>query len=349
MSIYCSFFVFRPDQVELVLSLCKSAGWKAHFLPDPSGRYRFHGSGWSEVTNAEALPQLQNLNADDVSGELLVIEGDRDEATNIVEFIHAAEVVGEGFADRTLTAASVFEISKDISKHKAVFQSSGFFEQFSFKIHRPLAVELASRAWTERRNVYAVHKLSQSYSIDSITPWSVHPRYGEAFEKHSNLFADHVTASMAINLAYSAIEELGLQINSSRENPRWLDKNFTWNLSVLDDITSRLASIGIESDTKIDWIIRGEETEIRIQPERNQMSIYSDGKSIRDMQLSVPDAIHACSYLRNFITAHAFGRETSRLGPYEVYNVQQVARFLILSVCKLFNVAASEPPSGNEN
>jgi len=108
------------------------------------------------------------------------------------------------------------------------------------------------------------------------------------------------------------------------------------------DITSRLEKAGINLDRTVDWIARGDETELAIQPARARFSAYGDGQIVRDIELSLPDAIHACSYLRNFITAHAFGKETPRLGPYEVYNVQQVARFLVLSKCGLFNVWADD-------
>lgn len=93
-----------------------------------------------------------------------------------------------------------------------------------------------------------------------------------------------------------------------------------------------------QSAENVDWIVRGDETELTIQPTRDRFSDYSDGQIVRDIEFHLPDAIHACSYLRNFMTAHAFGQETQRLGPYEVYNVQQVARFLMLSICGLFNV-----------
>ena len=209
-------------------------------------------------------------------------------------------------------------------------------------MERPVGVAVAANAWLDRRTVYAIHKLAKSYEIEAITPWSAHPRYGQIFEKHSGEFSDHVRSSIAINLAFSAIEELNLQINSSREKPRWLDKEFTWNPPVLMDITSRLEKAGINLDRTVDWIARGDETELAIQPARARFSAYGDGQIVRDIELSLPDAIHACSYLRNFITAHAFGKETPRLGPYEVYNVQQVARFLVLSKCGLFNVWADD-------
>jgi hypothetical protein len=271
-----------------------------------------------------------------------MVEAERTEANNIIQLIRAAELIVEGFPDQKYANPSGFEIPDDSAVRASIFadlfRTTGFFELFSFNMERPVGFAVAANAWSDRHTVYAIHKLAKSYETEAITPWSAHPRYGQIFEKHSGEFSDHVRSSIAINLAFSAIEELDLQINSSREKPRWLDKDYTWNPRVLKDITSRLEKMGIDLNRTIDWIARGDETELAIQPARDQFSAYADGQVVRDIELSIPDAIHACSYLRNFVTAHAFGKETPRLGPYEVYNVQQVARFLVLSKCGLFNV-----------
>lgn len=339
---FCSFLVFEPSQTELVMSLCRGIGWNVRFIPDPSKRYKFHKSGHSETMQPGALADFSSLGEGESRGQLLVVEAERTEANNIIQLIRAANVVVEGFPDQKYGNPSGFEMPDDGSEQasisKNIFQTPGFFEFFSFKMERPVAVAMAVDAWSDRRIVYAIHKLSKSYETEAITPWSAHPRYGQIFEKHSGEFLDHVRSSIAINLAFSAIEEMNLQVNSSREQPRWLDKEYTWNPSVLKDITSRLEKAGINPEKRVDWVVRGDETELAIQPARDRFSAYSDGQIVRDIELSLPDAIHACSYLRNFMTAHAFGKETPRVGPYEVYNVQQVARFLSLSICGLFNV-----------
>ncbi|RWK65607.1 hypothetical protein [Mesorhizobium sp.] len=339
---FCSFLVFEPSQTELVMSLCRGTGWNVRFIPDPSKRYKFHKSGHSEVAQPRALADFGSLGEGETHGQLLVVEAERTEANNIIQLIRAANVVVEGFPDQKYGNPSGFGIPDDASEQssifKDIFQTNGFFELFSFKMERPVAVAMAVNAWSDRRIVYAIHKLSKSYETEAITPWSAHPRYGQIFEKHSGEFSDHVRSSIAINLAFSAIEEMNLQVNSSREKPRWLDDKYTWNPIVLKDIKSRLEKVGINPERTVDWVVRGDETELTIQPARDRFSDYGDGQKVRDIEFPLPDAIHACSYLRNFMTAHAFGKETQRLGPYEVYNVQQVARFLILSICGLFNV-----------
>lgn len=339
---FCSFLVFEPMQTEMVASLCRRAGWKVSFISDPSKRFKFYNNGYSEVSQPGALAEFGALGEGENHGQLLMVEDERTEANNIIQLIRAADLIVEGFPDRKYGNPSGFEMPNDASERASIFEkiflTPGFFELFSFKMERSVGVAVAANAWSDRRAVYAIHKLAKSYEIEAITPWSAHPRYGQIFEKHSGEFSDHVRSSIAINLAFSAIEELNLQINSSREKPRWLDKEYTWNPPVLTDITSRLEKAGIDLKRTIDWIARGDQTELAIQPTRDRFSAYGDGQVVRDIELSIPDAIHACSYLRNFVTAHAFGKETPLLGPYEVYNVQQVARFLILSKCGLFNV-----------
>ena len=340
MPSFCSFLVFEPTQTELVKSLCRRAGWNVRFIPDPSKRYKFCKSGHTEVARPGALADYGSLREGETHGQLLVVEAEETEANNIIKLIRAANVVVEGFPDQKYGNPPGFKIPDDtsgqISIFKNVFQTTGFFEVFSFKSERPVAVAMAVSAWSDRRIVYAIHKLSQSYETEAITPWSTHPGHGQIFEKQSGEFSDHVRTSIAINLAFSAIEEMDLQVKSGRDKPRWLDKE--WNPAVLDDIKSRLEKAGINPERTVDWVVRGSETEPTIQPARGRSSSYSDGQTVRDIELSLPDAIHACSYLRNFMTAHAFGRETPRLGPYEVYNVQQVARLLILSKCGVWNV-----------
>jgi hypothetical protein len=220
-----------------------------------------------------------------------------------------------------------------------VFRTSGFFENFRYHEEMAVAVTLAARAWPEKKLIYAIHKLSMSYETEAITPWSTHPHYGQVFEKHSHEFADHVCTSVAINLAFSAIEEMQLQIKSSHANPRWLaGEKFAWNPTVLDDINGRLKKSNINPESTIEWVRRGKRTEANIQIEEKMPSQYADRNSVRDVNINIQDALHACSYMRNFMTAHAFGQNTPLLGAYEVFNAQALARFLILCSLNLWNI-----------
>ncbi|MFD1330321.1 hypothetical protein [Mycoplana ramosa] len=343
---FCSFMIFESSQTELVGRMCKEAEWDVRFIPDPSTRFQFYPEGGvCELSNTNFVAKYGGLRDGAAYGQLLVIQAGEADATNIVNLIQASSDVQEGFPDATVHS-SVLEIpddpSEQVSLFENVFKKPGFFERFSFKAERPIAVAMATRAWADRRTSYAIHKLSRSYQTEAVTPWSLHPRRGQIFDKHSNLLSDHVTSSIAINLAYSAIEELDLGIKSSVKKPRWIDNaSHTWNPDVLQDIESRLEQVGITPDRGLEWIIRGEPTEVVMEPVRPQLRCQTADEIVRDVRYTFPDAIHACSFLRNFKTAHAFSRDTPRIGPYEVYNVQQVARSLILSKCGLWGVSAA--------
>lgn len=331
---HCSFLVFNPAGISRVRATISKVGWRAHFTEDPSGRYGFKGYGFGEYSSPdedyEGMPRRR--------GRLLVLDGDEEQAQNISDLIRAAGCVNLAWPEDRLKLRSVFPIPRDKDERRSIYQyvfrTPGFFEHFAHHDVLPSAVEIAATAWPERRLTYALHKLHRSYVLESITPHSTEPRFGQVFTKFTPNHASHVNTATAINLAYSAIEELGFQINSSRERPRWKDKaTFSWNEEVLEDIETRLRKAGIDPAISINWVVRGDTPDFRVEPVLDVLASHSDGKLVRDQELTIPYAIHACSYIRNYATAHAFGEDVDQLGPYELFNVQQVARFLTLSKC----------------
>ncbi len=338
MPLYCSFLVFRPDEIDRVLSMCSGKGLNVSAITDPSTRYRFSGSGMCELSRASAL----ELKLTGELGRLLVLEEDESTANNFIQLVCASNVVLEGFPDRGTPATSGIQLDDDLDERETlfenVFRSDGFFQRFIWRESLSSAVALAAHAWGEKRLIYAIHKLAQSYETESVTPHSMHPRKGQAFEKHSDEFSSHVGSSVSINLAYSAIEELGLTVQASSEKPRFLrgTKN-DWNPEVLEPFLERLSKSNVEQDATIDWVTRGAATELQTFVGIGEVSEFSDGGRTRDRKVSLPYAIQFCEYLRNQLTAHSFNERTERLGPYEVYNCQNVARFLLLKRCEMFN------------
>jgi len=342
MSEFCSFLVFRPREIDLIHSICAVASWSTRDIPDPSMRYAFTERGMSKLTQASALKDIGFRREGQQGGRLLLLEAEQAEADNIIQLICAANLILEGFPDTHNPPTSGFELSDDEADRQItfenVFRTDGVFQWFTYRETLPVAVAIAAEAWRDKKLVYAIHKLAHSYETESVTPWSMHPRHGQVFEKHTDDFASHVGTSVAINLAYSAIEELGLSVKASPENPRSIGKaTFVWNPGVLGPFKARLQKAGIDPARTIDWVTRGDQTEVEIYEMLDSLCDHSDGFEIRDRQVPLPDAINFCEYLRNTMTAHAFSSNTPRLGPYEVYNTQQVARFLILSKCNLWN------------
>lgn len=339
---FCSFFVFKPNEIDLIHTICAAANWSTRDIPDPSMRYTFFEGGMSELSQASALKDSRIRQEGEQGGRLLLLDTEQAEADNIIQLVSAAILILEGFPNIKSPPTSGFELSDDEADQeitfKHIFRTDIFFQKFTYRDALPVAVAIAAEAWRDRQLVYAIHKLAHSYETESVTPWSMHPRYGQVFEKHTDDFASHVGTSVAINLAYSAIEELDLGVKASSKIPRSIEeRTFVWNPKILDPFKARLRNSGIDPERTIDWVTRGEQSEVAVYKMLNRLSEYSDGFEVRDRQVSLPDAINFCEFLRNQMTAHAFSSATQRLGPYEVYNVQQVARFLILSKCKLWN------------
>lgn len=336
---YCSFLVFRPEEIRLVLSVCSDAGLKVSAITDPSTRYRFLDRGVTEISQASAL-------SDDFEGQLgklLVLDEEECTANNFIQLVCASNVVLEGFPDRKTPSGHGLELVENPDERQQlfekVFRTDGFFQRFIWRETLPSAAALAAYAWCDKKLIYAIHKLAASYETESVTPHSMNPRFGQAFEKHTDDFASHVGSSIAINLAYSSIEELGLTVQASRDKPRFLPgTNNEWNPAVMKPFQKRLCESNIEPDATIDWTIRGEMTEFHDFAAFGEGTDFSDGDNIRDRVVSLPYAIQFCEYLRNKMTAHSFQDETARIGLYEVYNCQNVARFLLLKRCKMFNV-----------
>ena len=345
MPSYCSFLVFRPDEIDLVESLCAKAEWSTRHICDPSSRFKFTERGVQTTTRADDLGEYGVLRSGEEFGRLLVLEADQCEADNIIDLIGAAYLILKGFQesnDYFFPNHSV-EIPNDPIEREEIFRclfrTQSYFQRFFNGLELPVAVAVAARAWRDKKLIYAIHKLALSYMTESVTPNSMHPSEGQIFEKHTENFSSHVGTSVAINLAYSAIQELGLDIKSSNQKPRWRDKStFDWNPEVLEDIKKRLEKSGVSCDKTIDWIVRGDASEVEVHPVRDAPTSFYNEETIRDRKLLLPDAINSCEYLRNYLTAHAFSKSTARLGPYEVFNTQNVARLLILSKCGLFNV-----------
>lgn len=262
MGAFCSFLVFRPEEASLVDALCAQSGWSVSWITDPSKRFRFSPSGVARISKPWALKERAELNNGETFGRLLLVNGTQSLANNITRLIGAAGTILAGFHDSQGWPSHALEITREDPKEQskffeAVFQTSGYFEVFINDDQLITAVALASRAWGDRKLVYAIHKLAESYRTECVTPWSMHPRHGGIFEKHSDEFGDHVTTSVAINLAFSAIEELGLDVRSSAQKPRWVDKEaYEWNPEVLRDIEARLEKAGVDPSSTIDWVSR---------------------------------------------------------------------------------------------
>lgn len=345
MSDFCTFLIGDPAYQELMNSVPTPSSWSARLIPDPSERFWFNGRSRYVI---EHLSALDNKPTDFAPGHLLVVSSSAAvDGRNAVSLLQACCDIVDPNYNQMVYGTPAFVLSAKES-YKPILQSRGFFEKFAYCDHLPVALEMASNLWPDRSGVYATHKLMLSYRLSRSTWWSMHPDHGQVFEKYPHEHMDHVSTAFAINAAFSAIEELHLEVRSSNKNRRWGDGNgdgdgvsAIWNPKVLENIEGRLRDSGIDLTQQVEWIQRGaaSEAEQDLKPQFMTPSPYAKGQEVRDLQLSLPNALHYCSYLRNFMTAHRFREATSTIGPYEVFNVQSVARRLILSKAKCWNLA----------
>jgi len=140
----------------------------------------------------------------------------------------------------------------------------------------------------------------------------------------------HVYLANAITLAYSVIEELGLEVRASKDNPSKL-KDGTWNSKVKTDLEARLRKAGIDASSTQLWTLRGPKTRIekRRPPPSAGKPSWSRG-SVRDVNMPLIDALWYASWLRSSTTTHRFSDTTRSLTVYNGHNVQSLARRLIM-------------------
>lgn len=177
---------------------------------------------------------------------------------------------------------------------------------------------------------YAMHKLAYSYRSAGAHHMDMHPRYSpHQFRVQKEPLA-HVHIANAVTLAYSAIEEMQLELRASRENPSRL-KDGSWNPVVLNELKQRLRKAKVDIDDPFIWTIRGPKTRI----ERSRQ-IPSIGKTkwtyglVRDREVSVADALAYASWLRSTTTTHRFTKTSASLTVCDAYNVQLLARRLLM-------------------
>jgi hypothetical protein len=191
------------------------------------------------------------------------------------------------------------------------------------------AIIVAARASHQRKYQYALFKMRLSYLLCSVHFIDLDPSHwwpGRAVSDHAS---HHVAAAYAIQSAYSAIEEIGLEIRASADNPSKVDRR--WNPRVLDDLQRRLRRSRIDLSESVIWHKRDTPTAVerRLPPESIKKASWAGGK-IRDVEMRIEDAILYASRLRSKVAAHRLPRIAASLTHYDVTNVQHLSRRLIL-------------------
>jgi hypothetical protein len=190
---------------------------------------------------------------------------------------------------------------------------------------------LANRASRKRAMSYALHKLHLSYR--SISP-HIRDLDPSSFPRRFGVHKDpifHVYLANAITLAYSAIEEMGLEIRANERIPMRMPDG-QWNPKIRLDLETRLQAAGIDLNEAHIWTLRGPKTRIerKGRPVGTSKPSWSRGPIVRDINMPVIDALAMARWLRSRTSTHRFTDTARSLTAYDVHSVQSLARRLLM-------------------
>jgi hypothetical protein len=188
-----------------------------------------------------------------------------------------------------------------------------------------LAVQCSRR----RRLQYALYKLFLSFKMVSPSLVDLDPSHAPRKFAVERDPLNSVVLATAVTLAYSAIEELQLEIRASTKNPALIRQ--CWNPKVKNELELRLEGAGISLLEDQVWTLRGTPTRVERgrKPLKATKSSWAKG-SVRDVEIPIIDALRLASWLRSKITTHSFVETSRSLTVYDAHNVQFLARRLIL-------------------
>jgi len=319
-----TFIIVDPDVARSLSGFKVEGKWEVRTRPDPSWRFKITRDrrGRTETTKSTPLRGDEEL-----CHELIISCADSDVADAVRSLVHAGVLLTYPDvlnAPITPGAYDLGAFSEERLREPTLSSWFQFYREGGF------GILIASRAYGDAALTYALEKYRLSIELDSFTPHSASPIYGQVFPEAYPDTRYHTKAAYAIVTAYSVIEELGLEVRSSPQKPIYLASD-EWNPEVRDDVLDRLTRIGADPDELFTWVRRGSETPLeRDEPIRGTPTEYYDGIVVRDVYARIEDALQRARYLRNFIMAHKFKDLTSWVSPYEVFNVQSLSRRLLL-------------------
>lgn len=318
-------------------------GFNLTLLPEPSKHFWQSNEGGNIRIFSKSRVDKYNNTEDIPENELIIHSENEHKAEDILSAIYCGILLA--YPEPTIINKTTLITEYDIQKNEW-YQEKPFSDYYKRLENTGFGCKVAMIAMKYKEVRYAIEKYKVSIELDSFSPNSAHPKYGSLFENYPIKYEYHTRSAFAIISAFSVVEELGLEIRSSSKNPRFIDsEKGIWNPKVYNNLTARLNKIGIKNDLTIDWIYRGKPTEIEkiIKPFFGKDSEWVKyGKNVRDKSLTFPEAIHNASYLRNFIAAHKFNELTKYISPYDVFNVQGLARKLVLYKMGLWETMLNE-------
>ncbi len=261
-----------------------------------------------------------------IHNEVRINSPNPDEAAAAAHTLVAAMAVSDG---NTLFLPGddldLSEVNDDASPHL-----------ISRQMERPVRLAAAVRA--DGSLHYALHRLALSYRSASVHHVDLDPvESSRVFNASTDPYV-HVHLANAISLAYSAIEQLSLQVKVSSENPSKMPDG-SWNPVVRSDLERRLRDRKIDFVEPQLWTLRGPPSGIETKkapPASKTVSRWRNA-DVRDRELDLLDCISLAGWFRNNLGSHGLSLEMApHLTIYDAFNVQHVARRLIMASAGLW-------------
>jgi hypothetical protein len=175
--------------------------------------------------------------------------------------------------------------------------------RFSGTQNVPIACAIAAKASRKKKWIYGIMKYNFSINLHTQDFVDLEP-FRSPHLGVSSFPADHVTFSYAITAAYSALEDIGLELRASRDKPSRI--NGKWNPIVRDDLYNRLLKAGINIDEPFLWTVRGPIR--KIERRRGIRFLYKAPWAmglVKDCEVEVTDAIAYADWLRDRVASHS--------------------------------------------
>jgi hypothetical protein len=304
--------------------------------PEPGGQIRLRAPGWQAwLAHSPSIPGRHD-------NGLLLEAASVTSAQSAFDLIWASfgvvEASGPGLANWPVIAEVPAVVDGTaLCRHDLVPMVRPPMSLHTSGVWR--AARLAARAARKKQWVYAVHELGLSQALCSLHPMDLNPshwRHGPAVSARP---MDHVALAQAVLLAYSVIEQLGLEVRANRESPS--RPSGRWNPTVRSNLEGRLTEAGVDISDPIIWIVRGTTRNVtRGRPTTAVGRASWAWGRVRDEEVQLVDAIADVSWLRSQVAAHRLGDAAASLAPYDVFNAQLLARRLLRESLKLWNRTA---------
>lgn len=288
------------------------------FLKELDMSIRYEGNGW--------YGQFEFIGNDKPGIYLYLFSSSQEKAQVALNLICRSYNLFYGdrvLKDTFLTAYNETSLNGLEEHERMLIKGSG---QGAFEI--PKATSIAAAASMNAQLVYAITKYELSTYLCSVYNVDLEP-YRAPHIPLSFYPMDHTLYSYAIVLAYSAIEDIGLEVRACEKKPSTI--NGQWNPVVKDDLLSRLSDACIDHSNTLLWTSRGDSRLIeKIRPVPiSELAPWAEGE-VKDCDVELIDAIAYASWLRSKVASHSTKELTKVLSVYDVINVQHLARRLLL-------------------